>query len=29
MKATNIGIVKAVISKKMSEDYLTEGTVNN
>jgi hypothetical protein len=25
MKATNIGIVKAIIAKKMSEDFLTEG----
>ncbi len=28
MKATNIGIVKAVISKKMSNDFITEGTVD-
>jgi hypothetical protein len=28
MKATNIGIVKAVISKKMSNDFLTEGKIN-
>jgi len=28
MKATNIGIVKAIISKKMSEDYLAEGKIN-
>jgi hypothetical protein len=29
MKAINIGIVKAIISHKMGDDFLTEGKVNN
>jgi hypothetical protein len=29
MKAINIGIVKAIISQKMGDDFLTEGKVNN
>lgn len=29
MKAINIGIVKAIISQKMSGDYLTEGSIND
>lgn len=29
MKATNIGIIKAIVSMKMSSDFLTEGNIKN